>query len=262
MLNFLTGERSLRRQRDLATEFADEFYGGQARALSPVRLQASQRAVEGMGQAAEGNIREQASQQLFRRPDMSVVGGSQAGAIGMASEQNQMALDTLANVELGIEQGNVQARMAGQEAEAQVTAEQSRLQAIQKAAVRQADMEFEAERSSRRQELFAGALGLGAAFAPQIGAAFGSMFEPPATPERPRLGVERTSLENDVFEPNIDFGDIDLSLNSDMLSMSGNNLGQINEEELIEDDGLVDTPSTFPFRTGVRQIMQGFRQNR
>lgn len=265
MLNFLTGERGLRQQRDLAEQFADEFYGGQARSLSPVRQEAVRRATEGIGEATQGSVRETASRNIMRQPDLSVVGGNQGAAIGMSSRQSMAGMEALSDIETNLASANIQAKQEGLATEAQTRAEQTRLETIQKAAKTQANMEYEAERSSRRQELFAGALGLTAAFAPEIGSAFGNMFgtQTPETSGTRVINPDATEPEMPGFNPFNGLPDFNflyednIQFDGEMIDMP---VDELETDASIEE--IVETPNRFPTLFERMQIQRSWRNPR
>lgn len=169
IIDRIIGVKSLERQRDFGKEFAEEMYGGAARSMNSLRSLGLERATTGIGDVVKDTARTNLVNETTRPTNLSVFGGNQAAAIAGTSAQDMFAMEKIGELESGLAVADYEARMQGAELFAKTTAEQSRLEAMEKAAKKQVDMEFEAERSARRGQLFASAIGLGLAYSGQIG---------------------------------------------------------------------------------------------
>jgi hypothetical protein len=157
MLNFLTGDRSLRRVRDRGRQFAQELYDPNV--FAPQREMASRQATMGIDQ---GGIRSGALAQLSRIDnDADIFGGSAGRMVGMMGQQNLAQGRNITDMETRLGIADQQARLQGQQQLAEVQSRQLQTGAMRDAAMTEADMMYQAERSSRRQALAGTAIGLG-----------------------------------------------------------------------------------------------------
>src|SRR5690625_214359 len=157
-LSFLTGERSLRRQRDSAQRGIREMYNPSQ--LNPQLNYARQRASEGIGRSGE-LARSQGLTRLFASdPDMGIFGGSQARAIAGTQAQVGQRSQAYSDMESRLAMADEQARQRGEAMTAQVQTQQNQMLSQRDAQLEQADMMYEAERSARRQALGGAALGI------------------------------------------------------------------------------------------------------
>jgi hypothetical protein len=157
MLNFLTGDSSLRRVRDRGRQFAQELYDPNV--FAPQREMASRQATMGIDQ---GGIRSGALAQLSRVDnDADIFGGSAGRMVGMMGQQNLAQGRNITDMETRLGIADQQARLQGQQQLAEVQSRQLQTGAMRDAAMTEADMMYQAERSSRRQALAGTAIGLG-----------------------------------------------------------------------------------------------------
>ena len=157
-LSFLTGERSLRRQRDSAQRGIREMYNPSQ--LNPQLNYARQRASEGIGRSGE-LARSQGLTRLFASdPNMGIFGGSQARAIAGTQAQVGQRSQAYSDMESRLAMADEQARQQGEAMTAQVQTQQNQMLSQRDAQLEQADMMYEAERSARRQALGGAALGI------------------------------------------------------------------------------------------------------
>lgn len=149
MINFLIGDRSLRRQRDSARDFAQNMYDPSI--YAPQRETAERQATQGIDQS---RIREGALSQIARmRQDTDIYGGNAGRAVGMAGQQNFAQGRALTDMESQLGIADQQARMQGQQALGQVQSRQLQTAGMRDAAINEADMMYEAERSNRQMAL-------------------------------------------------------------------------------------------------------------
>src|SRR5690625_3971071 len=111
-LSFLTGERSLRRQRDSAQRGIREMYNPSQ--LNPQLNYARQRASEGIGRSGE-LARSQGLTRLFASdPNMGIFGGSQARAIAGTQAQVGQRSQAYSDMESRLAMADEQARQQGE----------------------------------------------------------------------------------------------------------------------------------------------------
>lgn len=161
IMDILIGERGLRKVRDRSVEFARKMYDPTV--LDPARTIAAARAVEGIN---EDPYRRDALQSIYRDPgDMAIYGGNQAAAIAGVASVDASRAEAVGQFETRLAMADMEAMERGEDRLAQVMGEQRNIQAMQEAAIKEADIMYEAERSARKYEL-GGALGtLGGVFA-------------------------------------------------------------------------------------------------
>jgi hypothetical protein len=159
MLNFLIGDRGLRNIRNRGQEFAREMYDPNV--FNPQRQAATQQATQGINTNLP---RTAALSQLGRiQNDGDIFGGNAGRMVGAMGEQNAAMTRSLAGMETQLGLADQQARMQGRQALANVQSQQLQTAATRDAAVTEADMMYEAEKSSRRFALVGAGIGLGAA---------------------------------------------------------------------------------------------------
>jgi len=157
MINFLTGDRSLRRIRDRSKDFATDMYNPAV--FNPQRAEASRMATQGID---VGSVRQNMLGQLNRvQPDTDIYGGNAARGMGMTQSMNANRMSAISGMEGQLGLADQQARTQGRQALAGIQSQQLQTGAMRDAAMSEADMMYEAERSSRRQALGGTALTLG-----------------------------------------------------------------------------------------------------
>jgi hypothetical protein len=204
MLNFLTGDRSLRRVRDRGRQFAQELYDPNV--FAPQRQMASRQATMGIDQ---GGIRSGALAQLSRIDnDADIFGGSAGRMVGMMGQQNLAQGRNITDMETRLGIADQQARLQGQQQLAEVQSRQLQTGAMRDAAMTEADMMYQAERSSRRQALAGTAIGLGTMGAmgkfKGLQSLLGTLTS--KTPATPRISTELNSAFTalDYADPDFD----------------------------------------------------------
>ena len=221
-IGFLTGQRGLRRQRNRAIDFAESMYGGQARALQPIKDLASERATQGMGEGRRGALRTVALSAMGQPIETAALGGDQSRAIGAQTQRATAVGQGMAGIERDIQLQDLQVAEGGRQMFAETESQQKQAFATRDAAKQQANMQYEAELSARRQALGATVLGAAmAGFSPGgiLNKGIGSLFN--RKPDVPQAGLPELStmtvpdsptLERPITdEPNFDLDPLVLS---------------------------------------------------
>jgi hypothetical protein len=175
IIDALTGDKGLRRIRDRATDFARRMYDPSV--YTPQADQFRRQASQGI---EDDLLREDFLGQLYRQqPQLSAFGGNQAAAIAGTQLGDLGRTSAISDFERNLATQELQAMERGRQGLAGVQSQQLQVQGQRDAAIAEADMTYQAERSSRRQALLGQAINLGAigmtgAFAPGMAALKGS----------------------------------------------------------------------------------------
>ena len=158
--NIITGRNRLRRMRDQAIEQAQAQFDPST--LAPQRQEFQRMATEGVGDAGDV-ARSQAVQQLFSPQQFGTFAGNQGRALAQQQQLTQGRAQQMAGFEGQLAQQDIQMRQQGRSGAAQTQAQQQQIQAQQDAAIEGAELQYQAERDRRRQQLMGTALGIGGA---------------------------------------------------------------------------------------------------
>lgn len=169
LLDWLTGNSSLKRQRDANIRSAEQMYDPSI--FNPVMNEQRQRAVEGMPQGQRDIARQRTVQQLFRPQDTSLYGGNQAAAIAGTQAQSRGAQQGLAQFESNLQSQNIQTQQQARQQFAQTQSQAMQTAGQRDATIDQIEGQYEAERSRRKQGLMGGVASL-------VGAAVTTPFGP------------------------------------------------------------------------------------
>jgi hypothetical protein len=175
IIDALTGDKGLRRIRDRATDFARRMYDPSV--YNPQADQFRRQASQGI---EDDLLREDFLGQLYRQqPQLSAFGGNQAAAIAGTQLGDLGRTSAISDFERNLATQELQAMERGRQGLAGVQSQQLQVQGQRDAAIAEADMTYQAEKSSRRQALLGQAINLGAigmtgAFAPGMAALKGS----------------------------------------------------------------------------------------
>ena len=156
----ITGSNRLRRMRDQAIEQAQAQFDPST--LAPQRQEFQRMATEGVGDAGDV-ARSQAVQQLFSPQQFGTFAGNQGRALAQQQQLTQGRAQQMAGFEGQLAQQDIQMRQQGRSGAAQTQAQQQQIQAQQDAAIEGAELQYQAERDRRRQQLMGTALGIGGA---------------------------------------------------------------------------------------------------
>lgn len=158
ILNFLIGDRQLRRQRDAAKQSIRELYDPSI--YNPQRDIGRRRMLEG-AQPEIRAARESALSQMFA-PDMdtTMYGGRSATAIASSQSMDFGRSRVLSDLEGRFALADIEARRSGEQTYADALSRQRQTAATRESQLHQADMMYEAERSARRQALGRTVLGV------------------------------------------------------------------------------------------------------
>jgi len=119
-------------------------------------------ATEGVGDAGDV-ARSQAVQQLFSPQQFGTFAGNQGRALAQQQQLTEGRAQQMAGFEGQLAQQDIQIRQQGRSGAAQTQAQQQQIQAQQDAAIEGAELQYQAERDRRRQQLMGTALGIGGA---------------------------------------------------------------------------------------------------
>lgn len=175
IVDALIGDRGLKRIRNNAMDFARRMYDPSI--LNPQADVFRRQASQGIN---DDIIREDFLAQLNRQsPNLSAFGGNQAAAIAGSQVSDTARMGAISDFERNLSVQELEAMERGRVGLANVQTQQLQTQAQQEAAISEAEMMYEAERSSRRQALLGQAINLGAigmtgAFKPGFDAIKGS----------------------------------------------------------------------------------------
>jgi len=156
----ITGSNRLRRMRDQAIEQAQAQFDPTT--LAPQRQEFQRMATEGVGDAGDV-ARSQAVQQLFSPQQFGTFAGNQGRALAQQQQLTAGRAQQMAGFEGQLAQQDIQIRQQGRSGAAQTQAQQQQIQAQQDAAIEGAELQYQAERDRRRQQLMGTALGIGGA---------------------------------------------------------------------------------------------------
>lgn len=218
-INFLTGDRSLRRQRDKSIDFAESMYGGRARALEPIRNLGSEMASEGVGEQARSIFRQRAITEFTAPRDLNVFGGNAARAVSGSQRMDAMSRQGMAAAESELQIEDMRTRQVGREQFAEAESGIRENLATRDAAIDQTKANYQAERSARRQQLLGTAIGLAASgalspIAGKIGSAagglLGRMGTGSAIPPMNATGETPSILQDTNIESTLDYTRMDL----------------------------------------------------
>lgn len=151
LLDFLAGVDSLERQRDRAIQAASERFDPSD--LGPIIEQARGRATEGLTETEEETARRKTLDQLFRPMETEQFGGDAARAVAAGGRRSQQISESLSDLERGLTQQNQQIKRQAEQRQAQAQAKARQTASQRQAAVEEANMQFEAERQRRRNQV-------------------------------------------------------------------------------------------------------------
>src|SRR5690625_1400477 len=158
LIDILTGNRSLRRQRDATQRAIRREYDPNM--LEPMATYAQTVATQGIGDGVADVARNRTLQQLFGRQDTSLYGGQAAAAIAGAQAVSARGQQAMAGFEADLALQDIASRQQGAEQYAQLTSQQRQIAGARDSQLEQAQLQYESERSRRRKALGASVLSL------------------------------------------------------------------------------------------------------
>src|SRR5690625_358988 len=158
LIDILTGNRSLRRQRDATQRAIRREYDPNM--LEPMATYAQTVATQGIGDGVADVARNRTLQQLFGRQDTSLYGGQAAAAIAGAQAVSARGQQAMARFEADLALQDIASRQQGAEQYAQLTSQQRQIAGARDSQLEQAQLQYESERSRRRKALGASVLSL------------------------------------------------------------------------------------------------------
>src|SRR5690625_145775 len=158
LIDILTGNRSLRRQRDATQRAIRREYDPNM--LEPMATYAQTVAIQGIGDGVADVARNRTLQQLFGRQDTSLYGGQAASAIAGAQAVSARGQQAMAGFEADLALQDIASRQQGAEQYAQLTSQQRQIAGARDSQLEQAQLQYESERSRRRKALGASVLSL------------------------------------------------------------------------------------------------------
>ena len=200
-IDFLTGDRSLRRMRDQAHDHAREMYDPSV--FDPSIGVARRRAAEGIDTERRG---EDILGQMFREaPDADIArtAGTAGRALAATAQMDDQRQRTIADIYADLESADEEVRMEAEQQLGQLQTQARQVQQQQEAAIHEADMMYEAQRDARRQALLGTAIGgAGMLVSSGVGGVIGDFFTDDDY-VRPG-GLEE--FDDVIAEPEYDFG--------------------------------------------------------